>query len=230
MDREIVVRGVGEVRALPDRASVRVTIEGDGAERDGAYTAAAELAGAVDQVLADAGAAVGRVVTAALVVQPTTRWKKGETVRTGWSASRTSIVEVLDLDELGGLLARLTGAGAALHGPSWELDADHTGHAEARRRAAADARSRAAAYAEALGVAVGPVAWVAEPGLRLPGPDGGGRFETLAVAEMAASGGGTEETIDVAPQEMAITASVEVGFLISAGPDDRAEPRDPSQR
>ena len=218
MEREIVVRGVGHVRALPDRASVRVVIDGEAAERESAFAAAADVAGAVDQVLAETRDAIGRVVTAALVVQPKTRWKKGESVRTGWSASRTSVVEVLDLDELGGLLARLAAAGGALYGPSWGLDAGHAGYGEARRRAAADARTRAEAYAEALGVALGPVAWVAEPGLRPAGAESWhGAAPEMAVAAASSGVGGGEETIDVTPQEMTIVASVEVGFAIGAG-------------
>lgn len=72
--------------------------------------------------------------------------------------------------------------------------------------------------AEALGLTVGPLAWVAEPGLRLPGGNGDGfRGAQLAVAGVWVGGGsGAEETIDVAPQEKAVTASVEVGFS-SAG-------------
>lgn len=215
MEREIVVRGIGHVRAVPDRATVRVVIDGEGAEREEAYGAAAQVAAAVDEVLAGAGDAIGRVVTATLIVQPKTRWRKGESIRTGWTASRTSIVEVRALDDLGGLLAKLTSAGGAIYGPSWELDEDHAGHGEARRRAALDARSRAEAYSSALGLTLGPVGWVAEPGLRLGSGDGNHR-PMMAQAAMAggAHRGLAEETIDVTPQEMTIEAAVEVGFSI----------------
>lgn len=216
MEREVVVRGIGHVRAVPDRATVRVVIDGEGAERDEAYAAAAQVAAAVDEVLDGAGEAIGRVVTATLVVQPKTRWRKGESIRTGWTASRTSIVEVLDLDALGALLAKLTGAGGAIYGPSWELDEGHAGHGEARRRAALDARSRAEAYSSSLGLTLGPVAWVAEPGLRKgAGDDDHRAFLVQPAMAGGATRGASEDTIDVSPQEMTIEATVEVGFSIA---------------
>ena len=154
---------------MPDRALVRVTIEADGAARDDAYREAARLAGQVDAALAHRQAAVDRTITTSLVVHPKTRWKKGESVRTGWRASRTSVVEVVDFSVLGDLLAELAAAGAAVDGPTWQLDPTNPVHHEVRRLAAADARTRADAYAAALGLRVTGVAWVAEPGLRQPG-------------------------------------------------------------
>lgn len=59
---------------------------------------------------------------------------------------------------------------------------------------------------------VGHVAWVAEPGLRVSGPEGGVRM--LAARAMA---GTAEDTIEVAPEELTVTASVEVGFTITDG-------------
>ncbi len=94
MEHELVVRGEGEVRVMPDRASIRVLVDGEGASRDEAYESAARLARAVDAVLAAEAGSIERVTTAALVVQPRTRWRKGETVRTGWRAYRASVVEI----------------------------------------------------------------------------------------------------------------------------------------
>ncbi len=188
--------------SCPTARSVRVGVDGDGQERDDAYAAAASLATAVDAVLASAGEAISRVTTVALVVQPKTRWKKGESVRTGWKASRTSIVEIVALDELGALLAKLAAAGGSLFGPSWELDLDHEVRNEARRRAVLDARARAEAYADGLGLTLGPVAWVSEPGLRGSDP-GASMAVRMAAAPMAmAMGGAPEETIDVSPEEI----------------------------
>jgi len=170
VEREIVVEGLGEAHALPDRAVVHVNVSDEGTSREEVYEAAARLAAQVDAVLEGEADAVDRVVTAALVVQPRTRWHKGETERTGWRASRTSTVDVVALDRLGGLLAQLVAAGGAINGPTWELGIGHPAHDEARRNAAADARRRADAYAAALGVKVGAVAWVAEPGFGLAPP------------------------------------------------------------
>jgi uncharacterized protein YggE len=136
-------------------------------------------------------------------------------VREGWRASRTNIVEVSDLDALGPLMAGLVEAGAAVAGPTWTLAPTNPAHEAARRAAAADARQRAQAYAEALGVELGPIAWIAEPGLRGTHQP----FEPVARPMMAAarfaSVEGAEqpaEALDAA--EMTVEAAVEVGFEI----------------
>ena len=113
--------------------------------------AAAEPARAVDEVIERFGAVITRTSTSSLVVQPTTRWHEGESRRTGWRASRTSSVEVEDLDQLGDLAAALTVAGAAIDGPLWQLDPTNPIHEQLRQAAAKDARGRGR-----LRVGVGP--------------------------------------------------------------------------
>src|SRR5580704_5571015 len=110
MDRELVVQGVGEVRAMPDLASVRVGVDGEVPSREEAYQAASTTAAAADGVMADFDAAIGRVTTSALAVQPKTRWRKGESQRTGWQAFRVSVVEITDTSRVGELLNALAGA------------------------------------------------------------------------------------------------------------------------
>jgi uncharacterized protein YggE len=213
MNAEIVVCGTAQGRALPDRAVLRAVVEGDGASREDAYQQATGPAGEVDAVLAARGAALDRVTTAALLVHPRTRWRKGENVRTGWRASRTTAVEVADLSVVGDLIAELATAGAAVSGPYWHLDPANPVHAEVRGLAAADARSRAEAYAGALRIELAGVAWVAEPGLR-----GGSDTHFGGVAmgmSLPAPGGAAPEAIEVAVDEMTVEARVEVGFTIA---------------
>lgn len=210
-----MVRGTGQARALPDRAFVRVEVEAEGPGRADAYDEAARLAAQVDAALAHRRAAVDRIVTTSLAVHPTTRWRKGETVRTGWRAGRTATVEVVDFAVLGDLLAELAAAGASVTGPSWQLDLTNPVHEEARRRAAADARARAGAYAAALGLRVTGIRWVAEPGLRPSTPDGGGFTPLLARA--AGTDAVAQEVIDVTPDEMTVEAAVDVAFTFAAG-------------
>ncbi|HEX8803162.1 MAG TPA: SIMPL domain-containing protein, partial [Acidimicrobiales bacterium] len=143
MDPEILVRGTGQARVLPDRALVRVTVDGEGGSREEAYRQAEGLAAQVDRVVAAHAGAVDRTVTTALSVQPKTRWRRGESVRTGWRASRTTSLDVTDFARLGDLFADLVGAGGAVAGPYWQVDPDNAVYDEARRRAGADARRRA---------------------------------------------------------------------------------------
>jgi uncharacterized protein YggE len=211
MNAEVIVRGEGHARSLPDRALVHAVVEADGEARDSAYAAAARLTAAVDEVLAQHVGAIAGASTASIVVQPKTRWRKGESVRTGWRAARTTVLEVVVFDDLGALIAELSASGAAVAGPVWQLDPDNEAHRVARRLAAEDARRRAEDYAAALGVTVRDVAWVAEPGLRATQR----AMDWMAGAPMAAGGGVAEDVIEVTPDEIPIHAAIEVGFVLS---------------
>ncbi len=194
---------------MPDRAVVRVVVDGEGRSRSEAYDLAATRAAAVDEVLGRYADDLDRTITAALVVQPTTRWHKGESVRTGWAASRTTSVEVADFTRLGDLIAELSTDGSSISGPSWQLDPANSAHTDARRLAAEDARRRADVYAAALGLRIRGVAWVAEPELRGPAPQ---PFLMARATAPMSGGGAPEQVIDVAPDEMLVEAEVDVGF------------------
>ncbi len=214
MEREIVVRGQSEVPAVPDRAVVGLLVDGDGASREEAYGTTARAAATVDEILAGESGSLSRVTTTALVVQPRTRWRKGESVRSGWRATRTTRIEINVLDRVGEILSLLAGAGATLSDLSWDLDAGNEAYDRARRQAAEDARRRASQYAEALGLSISGVAWVAEPGVR-PAPPLQPRMHAMAAG--AAGPDMPEEPIGVAPGEMVVRAVVDVGFAISSG-------------
>jgi uncharacterized protein YggE len=214
MEHEIVVEGTGEVRVMPDRATVYVAVDGEGSSREEAYAAAARSAAAVDAVFKAEADAFERVATAALIVQPRTRWQDGQSVRTGWTAARASVLEIRALDRIGDLLAQLASSGGNISGLTWGLDPANSAPREARSRAGQDARMRAEQYAAALGVKVGTVAWVAEPGLRVadqPSPPP----PRFAMARVGAPT--SPDSIDVSPEELTITAAVEVGFTIVDG-------------
>ena len=213
VDPYIVVRGTGQAAAQPDRAVVRVEVDGEGGSRDDAYRETAKGASAVDAVTATYAEAIARNQTAALVVHPKTRWRRGESVRTGWRGSRTTLLEVTDFARLGELFGELAAAGGAVAGPYWHLDIDNPVHAEARRLAAEDARRRADTYAGALGLRITGIAWIAEPGLRETTPPG---FLPAARA-MTLAAEAHEDVIDVTPEEMTVDAAVDVGFAFAPG-------------
>ena len=211
-----MVRGTGEARTLPDLAGLHVEVTAEHRDQDEAYRARTELAAAVDAVLAEHADDISRSTVASLSVQPKFRWQHGKQVREGWRASRTNIVEVAGLDALGPLMAGLVEAGAAVAGPTWSLAPTNPAHEQARRAAATDARQRAKAYAEALDVGLGPIAWIAEPGLRGAHQP----FEPVARPMMVVAARGLAsaeaeppaENLDAA--EMTVQAAVEVGFEI----------------
>lgn len=219
MEREIVVCGTGEARALPDLASLRVETTADHKSREGAYEARAKLSARVDVVFAQHRNAIGRTTVASLWLQPRTRWHRGEDVRTGWRASRTSFVEVVVLDALGEIMAGVVEAGGTVQGPQWGMAPTNPAYDQARRAAADDARNRAQSYAQALDLELGPVAWVAEPGMRtVPAEPLMRTAAPLGATRLAAAGGfgveAAEPSEDLTPSEMTVEAAVEVGFRI----------------
>jgi len=215
MDREVIVKGIGQAKSLPDRAEVKVVIDGEDVTRDTAYNRAVESAKAVDVVIADYRDVLDRVTTTALSVHPKNRWKKGESIRTGWRASRTTVLEVVTLERLGDLIANLAGAGGAVTGPTWSLDPDNGAYSEARRLAAIDAHHRAEDYAQSLGLTIGKVAWIAEPGLRSPRPTDADWMGGM-IGEARGESATDEDIIDISPEEIFVTATVEVAMEIVA--------------
>ncbi len=137
-------------------------------------------------------------------------------MRTGWTASRTSVLEVRALERLSDLLGQLATSGAAISDLSWELDAAN----EAHDRGAQPAPVRMPAVEPsgtppALGIKLGGIVWVAEPGLRIGGDNfPAGVALAAAPRAMAAAPG---PSIDVTPEEITLTAGVEVGFAIATG-------------
>jgi len=217
MQREIVVRGTGEARALPDLASLRVEVTADHKTREEAYEARAKQAAGVDVVFAEHRDAIARTTVASLWVQPRTRWHRGEDIGTGWRASRTSFVDVVVLDALGEIMSGVVEAGGAIQGPQWSMAPTNPAYDQARRAAAEDARHRAESYAQALDLTLGPVAWVAEPGMRIAPVEPA--MSTFAATERLASASGfvaeaAEPAEDLTPSEMTVQVAVEVGFTI----------------
>lgn len=214
MEHEIVVRGTGEARTLPDLANISIAAAADDPSAEGAQRRRGEIVAAVDAVLDEHAQAIARVLPSGVSLLPRTRWHKGQDVRTGWRATRITQVEVHGLDAVGRILAALGAAGAAVNGPRWSVQPDNPAYEAARVAAAEDARRRAEAYARALDLMLGPVAWVAEPGLRQPG--GGEGFLPIAASRttMAAAGGAEDADAELTPAELTVTAAVEVGFAI----------------
>lgn len=198
---------------MPDLASVRVSVDGESQTREDAYRLASTTAAAVDGVLANFEAAIDRATTTALNVQPKTRWRKGESQRTGWQAFRASVVEIKDTSRVAELLSALAGAGATIDGLSWLVAPANESFALARQRAGADAQARAEQYAQALGIKLGPVVWAAEPGLRTT-DRGDWSAASLAAALPGGARGGAEEPITVNPDEVTVRADLEVSYRI----------------
>jgi uncharacterized protein YggE len=214
MSPEIRVRGEAEMRCLPDRGVLRVGVEAEAESQPEAYALASGSSVAVDAVLDRFHDVIERRTTAGVIVRPKTRWRKGETVRTGWIAARTTVLEVTDFARLGQLVAELLSAGAStVHGPVWEVDKSNPAQEQARRAAAVDAQRRASAYAEAVGLQLKALKWLAEPGLRVSGAVPMGAAPRFFPHHAAAAE--PDEPMDITPDEITIQASLDACFELA---------------
>jgi uncharacterized protein YggE len=221
MDTNVAVRGHATIEVAPDYAAVRVTVTKVDQAADAAVDDVAQRTRVLDGLFDALGDVVTNRVATSLSVGPEFTYDRrtGERSERGHRATRAVQLEVRDPSVLGRLLRDAVGqVGAAVDGPWWRVDDTNPGHSEARRQAAADARARAEDYAAGLGISLGSVVWVAEPGLRKPdggGPLGAARAETMMAAP---AGAPTDEQppalIDVVAEKVTLHATVEVGFAL----------------
>ncbi len=217
-ERQILVRGSGRAEAAPDFATITLTINAFDRSREDALADAARRCGVLDDLLGDLGDALSNRITANIRVAPRFTGKYDKRVHVGYDVRRSVHCEVRDFSVLGDLLRDAAAQALAdADGPYWRIDDVNPVHDEARRKATADALRRADAYAEGLSVRLGPVAWIAEPGLRKDGYGGSGGIPMPVAADMPAPSAQSEveQTIDVVVDRVATHSTVEVAFFIA---------------
>ncbi len=212
MDDLIVVRGTASQTATADRGVLRITVRAKQPTLAEAERALAELTSAVDAVLDHASAIISARQTEHLSIRPNSFWapESGRMVVDGHVGERSVRITLSDLEQAGSLIRTLYDSAAVeISGPEWEMEPDNPAYGQIRRAAAQDARQRAEQYAAGLGLSVGSVAHVSEPGLRAEPPGAARAMAMRADAESAA-----EPTIDLGSAEVRVSASVDVSFRI----------------
>lgn len=209
----VQVRGRASRWAPADHAEVTFTVRRRGPTSAKAVALASEAHQLLDGTLAGAGDVVVRRTTVALSVVPVNRWdpETGKEHRDGFAASRAETVRFAP-PEAGGEVLRAIAVAVpdlAIAGPRYGLAPDNPIHDEVRAAAAADARRVAASYAAGLGLGIGRVRRIAEPGL-----DGGGggpepRFAMAAKATADAAGDEPSATlVELTGEDVEVRASV----------------------
>jgi uncharacterized protein YggE len=176
----------------------------------------------LDRALTGAGDVVARRTTVALSVYPVSRWdpETGKEISEGFEASRSETVRFAPPSESGEALRSITLAVTeiSLFGPSYGLDPSNPVHAAVRADAAAEARRSAAAYASGLGMALGAVRSLTEPGLgNRPGDGYGGApmpEMMKAMARDSSGGGATPALVELTDQDVEVTAVVEIDLAL----------------
>jgi hypothetical protein len=205
-DATVTARGHAVVPGRPDEGIWTIEISELGTEPDAALAVVGERTQALTALLDELAVPSEMRSTSGLTVREEFDHVDGRQVRRGFRAHGSTTVRLRGPALAGRLLLGATErAGAQVHGPTWWIAPDNPARVEACRRAAAEATRKAEAYAEALGMRLGSVVEIREPGTG-SAPMPRARGFALAAAEVA---------LEVDPGELQVDAQVEVTFTLA---------------
>ncbi len=218
----VIVRGAAEREVDPDRLRLTLAVEAEAAQADQALADLADRSAALDRVIEQAGDAVLARRPSSVSVGPA--YDRNGQVR-GQTARRTVTLEARPAGPVGELLARaIEVPGTNLGGMQWLVEPRNPVHAALRAEAAADARARAEVYADAVGMRLGQLEWITEPGLRQGRPpDDGARPEARMALAATMDRADSTRILDLQPEPVTVTAGVEAGYALLPGPTDRGD-------
>jgi len=204
-DGTVTARGEAVVPGRPDEGIWTIEVTALGPVPDEALGDVATRTSALTALLDELGVPAELRSTSGVSVREEFDHVDGKQVRRGFRASDVTTVRLREPAVAGRLLqGAIERAQAQVRGPSWWIAPDNPARVEACRQATVEARRKAEAYAEALGLALGPVVEIREPGA---GASPVARGRGFAIAAM-------EATVDVDPGELIIEARVEVTFTL----------------
>lgn len=198
----VVVRGDGEVRAVPDMATIGLGTEHTAPTPKEAQAVVAKAMAAVQQRLVGAGVPKDAIRTTAYDVQARVDWVNGKQVPRGYVARHGIDVRVDDVARVGDILElAISAGGTSVQGVRFDLKQRATLEREALTRAVANARARADAVATGAGSTIAGIVRIEEAGLSSGGPE-------PVMMRMAAAPMAGDAAPPVAPGESVIHASV----------------------
>ena len=204
MPRTLTLTGHGEVRLVPDLATVSAGVLSQAATAREALSANSTAMERVMATLKAAGIADADIQTSNFLVQPRYDYNNdGRTPRlSGYDVSNTVTVTLRKVETLGAMLDQLVQAGAnQINGVSFGIGKPEAALDEARKLAVADARHKASIYATAASFTLGKVLSIAEGGgYQPPAP--------MARAKMMAAEAAPPPPIASGEQTLAIDVSV----------------------
>lgn len=213
----VTVLGSASVRVRPDEAQIQLEVAKVDRHPDDAHRDVAVRSQGLDELLDELGVPEERRTTSGVSVAPERAWSGSRWERKGWRASNRIVVRLEDASVAGRLIAdAVDRVEATVGGPWWVVTPAHPKRMEACAQAALQARGKAEAYAAAMGLRLGPVTEIREPGTGHPDRSAPQAFGAPAPVAMAARGGGDAPppAIDVDPGELEVFGSVEVTFAL----------------
>jgi uncharacterized protein YggE len=205
----VTARGEAVASARPDEGIWTIELSALDAAPEKALGNVTERSRSLEALLGELGVPAEKRSTSGVIVREEYDYVDGKQTRRGFRAENTVTIRVADPAIAGRLIQdATTRVQANVRGPAWWIAPGNPARLDACRNAVEAARRKAEAYAEALGLALGPVLEVREPGAGIqPLPKGGGVLAMRAMAAEAAP-------ITVDPGELEVEATVEVTFRL----------------
>lgn len=203
--RSISVAGHGEVKAVPDLASVSMGVMTSGKTAKDALAANSKAMNELMAVLKKAGIEQKDIATSSFFVGPRYDYGQGGSQPpklAGYDVSNMVTVTVRKIEAMGVVLDAAAGAGTnQIQGISFTVSKPETMLDEARKEAVAEARRKAEIYAAAGGFSLGQIVSLNEGvGYQPPVP--------MMAKTMAADAAGAPPPISQGEQALAIDVNV----------------------
>ncbi|MDP9137034.1 MAG: SIMPL domain-containing protein [Pseudomonadota bacterium] len=172
--RTLSLTGIGEVRARPDTAMVRIGVMRRAATARAALTASNAAMAEIIDYLKTTGIEPKDIQTVNFTVNPVYLYDSNNQQPpkiTGYDVSNDLHVTIRKLGDLGTALDDAVSKGSnQVHGVQFTIAEPRPLQDEARKLAIADASAKARLYAQAAGVALGPVLSISENLAQPPQP------------------------------------------------------------
>jgi uncharacterized protein YggE len=200
----ITMTGYGEIKAVPDVATVNAGVTADAPTAAAALTANGARMSQVFAALKKLGVSDCNIQTSGFSVSP--QYTNGDSNSsrhlTGYQVNNDVSVRLDDVTRVGAAVDTLVGAGAnQMNGIGFDIANTAPLLEKARIQAVADARARAQTYAQAAGVTLGSIISISE---------GSGETASRPMFRLMAMNAPTP----VAPGEQGVTADVTVVWEI----------------
>lgn len=209
------MRGEAVIEAEPELATLVITVEAQGPDRQATMDALLQRARAVTELVERFAEGVERSETSRLHVYPELERKKTEKVRR-YVGSTTITLMVHDFAVLSDLVISASAIElATVDGPWWRLRPDSPVYRSARIAAAADALTRARDYAQAYGAQVVGLVEIADEGMAHQQQPPVSPL-SFGVRAMESSGREMADgSFDLAPASQQVTGHVEARFELT---------------
>ncbi|HEX5165554.1 MAG TPA: SIMPL domain-containing protein [Thermomicrobiales bacterium] len=171
MSATITVAGTAVVPAQPDEVAIGIALSHLAPTPDAAITEVAARSRQLETIFDEMQIGRDRWTTSGVSVNEEREWDGQRQIHRGYRAGTRVQLRVADAELVGKVMHEsVRRCQASIDGPTWLIAPDNPAHDDARRRAATSARAKAETYAAALGVRLGTILSVTEPGLSAAPP------------------------------------------------------------